>query len=321
MPTVSVIIPVYNVENYIRETIESVLDQNYQDFEILVVDDGSPDRSIEIVQQFADPRIKILRQANGGLASARNCGIRQASGEYIAFLDADDRWMPEMLQLHLNHLEQNPEIGVSFSPSTLIDLAGKPLSAALHPKLHHIQLADLFRCNVVGNGSAAVVRQAVCTAVKLPAATGKPDRYFHESLRANEDTEFWLRIAIQTHWKIEGIPQPLTQYRVNPHSLSRNFAGQLAYAQQALEIIRTYAPDIADQWGKVFLAYQLRYLARHAIRHRSGIDAVAMIHQALSTYPALVWEEPRRTLLTWATAQALRLHDRIMELAKQPSRA
>jgi glycosyltransferase involved in cell wall biosynthesis len=321
MSTVSVIIPVYNVEQYIGAAIESVLHQTYQDFEILVVDDGSPDRSLEIVQTFVDPRIKLLRQANGGLASARNCGMRHASGEYIAFLDGDDRWMPAMLHLHLNHLKQNPEIGVSFNPSTLIDSEGNDLGQALNPKLHPIQLADLFRCNVVGNGSAAVLRQAVCEAVKLPAETGKPDRYFQESLRANEDIEFWLRIAIQTSWQIAGIPQALTQYRVNPHSLSRNFAGQLAYGQQALEIIRTYAPDIADQWGKVFMAYQFRYLARHAIRHRCGSDAVAMIHQALSTYPALVWEEPRRTLLTWATAQALRLYDRVMELTQQPSRA
>jgi hypothetical protein len=203
----------------------------------------------------------------------------------------------------------------------LIDTEGNLLGTALNPKLHHIQLADLFRCNVIGNGSAAVVRQAVFNEIKLPPETGQPDRYFHESLRGAEDTEFWLRIAIQTHWKIEGIPPALTQYRVNPHSLSRNFAGQLACGQQVLEVIRTYAPDIADQWGQVFMAYQLRYLARHAIRHRCGIDAVALIHQALSTYPALIWEEPRHTLLTWATAYALRGRDRVMELATQPSRA
>lgn len=90
MPKVSVIIPVYNVEKYIAETISSVLAQTFTDFEAIVVDDESKDRSIVICENIGDPRIKIVRQQNRGLAGARNTGIRYAQGEYLAFLDSDD---------------------------------------------------------------------------------------------------------------------------------------------------------------------------------------------------------------------------------------
>jgi glycosyltransferase involved in cell wall biosynthesis len=127
MKKVSVIIPVYNVEKYISATVQSVLDQTYKNFELLIVDDGSPDRSIEICQQFDDPRIRIIRQPNRGVAAARNAGIRQAEGEYIALLDADDLWVPQKLEKHVEHLNSMPGVGVSFCRSAFIDPDDKPL--------------------------------------------------------------------------------------------------------------------------------------------------------------------------------------------------
>ncbi|HZV11070.1 MAG TPA: glycosyltransferase family 2 protein, partial [Novosphingobium sp.] len=94
VPTVSVIMPVYNVEPYVAEAITSVLAQTYADFELIIVDDGGQDRSVEICQGFEDPRIRIVHQANRGLAGARNTGILAARGRYLAFLDSDDRWLP-----------------------------------------------------------------------------------------------------------------------------------------------------------------------------------------------------------------------------------
>ncbi|NES42262.1 glycosyltransferase family A protein, partial [Moorena sp. SIO2C4] len=127
MKKVSVIIPVYKVEKYIAATVESVLAQTYKNFELLLIDDGSPDNSIQICQQINDPRIKIIRQDNQGVSAARNTGIRHAQGEYIAFLDGDDLWVPEKLEKHVLHQETSPHVGVSFSYSAFIDETGSPL--------------------------------------------------------------------------------------------------------------------------------------------------------------------------------------------------
>lgn len=121
---VTIVIPVYNVEAYIYQAIESVLAQTYPYFEVILVNDGSKDHSVEVCQKFDDPRIKILHQENQGPAAARNHGIRHAKGEYVAFLDGDDLWTPDKLVKHVEHLDRNPEVGVSFCPSRFIDDRG-----------------------------------------------------------------------------------------------------------------------------------------------------------------------------------------------------
>src|ERR671932_2783531 len=157
MKKVSVIIPAYQVENYIGAAIQSVVEQTYDNWELLIIDDGSPDRSVEVCRQFTDPRIKIISQENRGLAGARNTGIRNAQGEYLAFLDGDDVWFSEKLEKHVEHLENSPAVGVSFSPSGFIDEAGNAKGTYLKPKLREISPASLLRDNSIGNGSAAVV--------------------------------------------------------------------------------------------------------------------------------------------------------------------
>ena len=97
-PFFSVVIPLYNKQNYIKETIKSVLNQTFQNFEIVVVNDGSKDDSIKIIESIQDYRIKLVHQENSGVSVARNMGIKEANAKYIAFLDADDLWLPEFLQ-------------------------------------------------------------------------------------------------------------------------------------------------------------------------------------------------------------------------------
>ena len=166
-PFVSVIIPTYKVERYIAQTIQSVLDQTYSHFEVLVIDDESPDRSIEICQRFQDPRIRIIRQKNRGLAGARNTGIRHAQGTYLAFLDSDDLWRPEKLMQHVLHLESSPEVGVSFSRSAFIDTDGHPLGIYQMPKLTGINGPYLLCRNPIGNGSAPVIRRTALEAIQF----------------------------------------------------------------------------------------------------------------------------------------------------------
>jgi len=309
MKKVSVIIPVYCAEKYVEATVRSLLAQTYENFEALIIDDGSPDGSIEICQQFKDPRIKIITQENRGLAGARNTGIRHAQGYYIAFLDADDLWLPEKLAKHIEHLENSSNVGVSFSPSELIDESGNSLGTYLMPQLKEINVSDLFRQNPVGNGSAAVVRREVFDEIKFQDELYGTVEYFYfdDSLRRNEDIEFWLRVAIQTDWKLEGIPEYLTLYRVNSGGLSANFFKQLESWEQVLEKTHSYAPELVAQWGSLSKAYQLRYLARNALRLHAGSEAVQLIHQALAADWRILLKEPRRTLFILAVAHTLRL--------------
>lgn len=308
MQQVSVIIPVYGVEAYIAEAIQSVLDQTYQDFELLIVDDESPDLSVEICRQFTDPRIKILHQKNRGLAGARNTGIRHAQGAYLAFLDGDDLWLPEKLAQHVEHLEQCPQVGVSFSRSAFIDSHGESLGTYLMPQLSGITVQSLFRGNPVGNGSAAVVRRETLEAIRFQENLHGQveDFYFDDRFRRAEDIECWLRIAIQTEWQIAGIPAALTLYRVNAGGLSASLLKQFAAWEQVLEKTRTYAPELIAQWEEVSRAYRLRYLARSAIRLQEGKMAVDLWHQALKTYWKILLEEPKRTVRVGFAAYLLR---------------
>ncbi|MBD1935704.1 MULTISPECIES: glycosyltransferase family 2 protein [Cyanophyceae] len=307
MKKFSVIIPTYKVEKYIAAAIESVLNQTYQNFEIIVVNDDSPDRSIEICQQFTDSRIKIVSQKNRGLAGARNTGIRHAQGDYIALLDGDDLWLPEKLEKHFEHLESSPAVGISFSRSAFIDEAGNSLGTYLMPKLKEITPPDLLRDNPVGNGSAAVIRKEVLEAIKFQDNFYGTVEYFYfdDVFRQAEDIECWLRILLQTNWKIEGIPEALTLYRVNSGGLSASLLNQFEALQKVIEKTRSYAPELIAQWENPTKAYQLRYLARSAVRLKAGSMAVQLMHQALAAHWRLVFEQPRRTLMTLAAAYML----------------
>ncbi len=117
-PLVSVIVPVYNGERYLTKTIQSVLTQDYQPIEIIVVDDGSTDRTAEIVR--AQPNIHYIYQNNRGVSAARNTGIAAAQGEFLAFLDADDMWVPQKLSVQVSYLTQHPDVGFVYAYRRMI---------------------------------------------------------------------------------------------------------------------------------------------------------------------------------------------------------
>ncbi len=309
MKLVSVIVPTYNVEQYIAKTIKSILAQTYTNFELLVINDESPDRSVEICQQFKDPRIKIISQKNRGLAGARNTGIRHAKGDYLAFLDSDDLWLPEKLEKHVKHLESSPTVGISFSRSAFIDVNDKELGIYQMPKLKDITAEHLLCRNPIGNGSAPVIRRETLDEIKFEDNIHGEieDFYFDDRFRQSEDIECWIRIAIQTKWQIEGIPEALTLYRVNTEGLSANIFKQLASWEKVIDKTRQYAPELLEKWENTARAYQLRYLARRAVRLRDGKTAIELIFRALKTDFSILFGEPRRTLLTLFAACLLRI--------------
>ena len=309
MKLVSVIVPVYNVENYIAQTIDSVLNQTYTNFELLIIDDESPDRSIEIALQFDDPRIKIIRQKNRGLAGARNTGIRHAQGDCLAFLDSDDLWLPEKLAQHVKHLESAPQVGVSFSRSQFIDGEGKELGIYQMPKLQDITPDHLLCRNPIGNGSAPVIRKEVFAAICFQDNLhGEVENfYFDENFRQSEDIECWLRIAAETPWKIEGIGEALTLYRVNGEGLSANVLKQYDSWEQMIQKHRDRSPELLAKYENPARAFQLRYLARRAVRLKNGKMAVSLTHQALATHWQIILSEPSRTVQTIFAAYLLKL--------------
>ncbi|MGB6298834.1 MAG: glycosyltransferase family 2 protein [Rivularia sp. (in: cyanobacteria)] len=308
MKKVSVIIPVYNAEKFVAATIQSVLSQTYENFEIIVVDDGSPDGSIEVCKLFKDSRIKIIHQANRGLPGARNTGIRHASGDYLAFLDADDIWLPEKIEKHVHHLNISPTVGISFCYSAFINEKGNYTGLYQKPrKLYDITPSYVLCRNPVGNGSTAVIRREVFEDIKCQDNLYGivEDYYFDENLRRAEDIECWLRISIQTRWRHEGIPETLTLYRLSSSGLSANALKQLEALEKVVEKTRSYAPDIMLHCEKVARAYHLRYTVRRLVSMGDGITAVKLFNQALANHWRIILEEPGKTLLTGCAAYVL----------------
>lgn len=309
MITVSVVMPVYNVAKYVAKAVDSVLNQTFENFELIIVDDQSPDESISICKSFQDSRIQIIHQKNLGLAGARNTGIQHAKGRYIALLDADDYWAPEKLARHVEHLEKNPKLGVSYCPSIFIDDEGHSLGIMQNPKLKNIGMEDIFCRNPVGNGSAPVIRKAVFDDIAYLGISNGALRswYFDETFKQSEDIECWLRMASQTQWLFEGIEQPLTYYRVNENGLSANVVNQFNSWKRACQKLAMKAPEAFSAWGKLAEAYQLRYLARRAIRSRNSLLALKLALMAIETDFRILFKEPKRTVNTLLCAGLLNL--------------
>lgn len=314
MKKVSVVIPVYKAEEYVAITIQSLLDQTYKNLEILIVDDGSPDRSIDVCRRFSDPRIQIIQQENRGLPGARNTGIRHATGDFIGFLDADDIWLPDKVAKHIDHFNSSPHIGISFSYSAFIDSNGNYTGIYQIPrKIRNITPSYVLCRNPVGNGSAAIIRRETFDAIKFqdnPYGLVE-DCYFDERLRfANADAtdlECWTRIATHTHWQQEGIPEALTLYRVNSGGLSANAMKQFEAIERVIEKSCNSAPEVLGAYRNLARAYYMRYVSRRAVTLRDGDLAVTMINRALTTNWQILLEEPRRTIMTIGAAYFVKL--------------
>lgn len=191
---VSVIIPLYNKAEWVKRAIDSVLSQTFQDFEIVIVDDGSTDGGDKIVEKINDARIKFIRQHNAGAAAARNTGITNSKGQWIAFLDADDVWLPDNLMSHIGLLKKHPTIEWStgfsnrrLSDGTLNEVSFKKNSRQL---FRGGVIADsfIFVCNGGGlDTDGVMIRKKIFDRVGL----------MDTNLKTAEDVDMWLRIALE----------------------------------------------------------------------------------------------------------------------------
>jgi len=211
MPIVSVIIPTHNRNGFLQSAIESVLNQTFQAFEIIVVDDASIDDVQSIVQGFHDRRIKYIRhEINKGEAGARNTGIMHSKGEFIAFLDDDDIWFPDKLELQMNVLENShTHVGGIYSGFIAME-CDKQISHTWIPTSKGDIYQDLLVKNTIGTPSTLLIKRACIETAGV----------FDENLFYNVDHDFYLRIA--KHFHFEYIAKPLVQYNIHENRLSNN---------------------------------------------------------------------------------------------------
>jgi len=208
----SVIIPLYNKEKYIANTLRSVLAQTFSDFEVIIVNDGSTDGSAEIVTQFEDPRIRYYAQENQGVSTTRNFGIAVAKSDYITFLDADDYWYPEFLEVMKQNVADFPNASV-FSAAI-----EKQTSKGIFPAQYSVEKTDDRQ--LVNYFTSSYKETIICTsAAVFHKAVFEKSGIFDTEIKSGQDTDLWIRIGllflVLFDWQI------LARYVYVPNSLSK----------------------------------------------------------------------------------------------------
>jgi glycosyltransferase involved in cell wall biosynthesis len=248
MPLVSVIIPVYNGEKTIRETIESVLIQTLCDIEVIVINDGSQDATLEIVEQLQDTRLQVFSYPNAGSSASRNRGIALASSEYISFIDADDLWTTDKLEAQFKALEANPQAAVAYSWSDFIDESGHFLRAGSHMTVTGDVYPKLLTYYFLENGSNALFRKQALLDVGG----------FDESLVGAEDWDLCLRVAARYHFV--AVPSAQVLYRQPLISMSSNVPRLEVDSLKVIEQAFNQAPESLQHLKKQALANLYIYL-------------------------------------------------------------
>ena len=203
---VSIVIPVYNAERFIKETIESVLNQTYTNFEILLIDDCSKDNSRKIIESFDDKRIVYhLQEKNGGAGVARNTALTMAKGQYIAFLDADDVWEKDKLEKQIAIM--NSDVWFTYTGASLIDEDSNMLKKKRKVK-KHISYRGLLKNTMIITSSVLIDRNH----------TGK---FLMSEIRSGQDYATWLML-LHKKGVAYGVTEPLCRYRLVSDSLSSN---------------------------------------------------------------------------------------------------
>ena len=216
LPKVSVLIPAYNAMDYLPQTLESVIAQDFSDYEVVIVNDGSSDGIEDWFTGLSEKRVRLISQKNRGLAGARNTAIAHARGEYLALLDADDLWEPEKLRLQVDILEQNLEVGLVYTWLALVDMDAQPTGRFLQSNQEGWVWRDLIHRNFVGCGSTPLIRRDCF----------EQEGGFDENLGSYmEDLDMWLRLSLKYEFRV--IKQPLVGYRQRPNSASKNWDAML----------------------------------------------------------------------------------------------
>jgi glycosyltransferase involved in cell wall biosynthesis len=253
MPLISVVIPIYNGEETIQETLKSVFDQTFQDFEVIVINDGSRDNSLKVLQEVSESRLTVYSYPNSGQAASRNRGISHSNGKYIAFLDADDLWTPDKLDAQLKALQNHPKAALAYSWTDYIDEVGNFLQHGRHITANGNIYEDILVNNFIENGSNPLVD------CKVFSEVGN----FDEKLPPAEDWEMWIRIA--SCYEFVAVPKAQVLYRVTINSSSANIPKQEKQCLKAIDKAFSQVPDSLKPLKHKSLTNIYKYLFWKAI--------------------------------------------------------
>ena len=277
-PLVSVIIPAYNAEKFIERTLHSVLSQTYQNLEVIVVDDGSQDRTAEIVRSIAeqDRRVILLQQANSGVAAARNLGIQKSKGEFIAPIDADDIWYPQNIEKQVECiLEAEPSVGLVYAWSVDIDeedlVTGEFRASQIEGEVYTTLLLHDF----IANASSVLIRRSCFEKVG-----GYDSNLKAQNGQGGEDLDLYLRIA--EYYEFRVIPEFLVGYRKLPDSMSCDYR-QMAKSRELIwQSIRQKYPNMPACISRLSNSSFYMNLARQSSRCGRDKSTLYWLYKALS---------------------------------------
>lgn len=259
MPLVSVVIPTYNRADYIGETIESVLQQTYPNIEVIVVDDGSTDDTREVVRRF-EPQVRYVWQENAERGACRNHGLRLARGEYIAFLDSDDLWLPTKVAEGVEFLSANPAVGLVCTDAMQIDAEGKELRVLRARGASGRVTERLLQKNFVLMGT-----HLVRTALVRKIGGFREER----ELSGSEDWEMWVRLSLRTDFAY--LPKVTAKVRTHPANTMTNASAMHRAMARAAELFRQ-SEELASRYPKALRRMDANIALVNAINYCSQRD-------------------------------------------------
>lgn len=287
--SVSVVIPAYNHSAFLGGTLQSVFEQHLRPVEVIVVDDGSTDRTGDVLRMYGN-RLLVLSQPNRGVAAARNAGAAAASGALLAFLDADDVWLPTKLERQVARVLLEPELGLVHCGVQEIDSGGRVLGIRLDGLEGWISREMLlFRRGVIlGGGSAAIVPRAVFEHVGG----------FDEGLSTSADWDLYYRIA--RRYRVGFVPEALVRYRVHSGNMHRNVH------VMARDMLKAYANAFSERDSELQRVRHLAYGRLHSMLagsfFRAGEYGLFLRHALAS----VAWQPKRLGYFAGYPARALR---------------
>jgi len=234
-PLVSVVIATYNMAQHLPSAVQSILAQTYENIELLIIDDGSSDNTQNVLEPFLkDSRAIYRRQENKGQAAAKNHGVFEAKGKYIAFLDADDMWVSEKLELQIPVFSKSKAIGIVYAKVMCINESGEHIGIASNNMLRGRLSSQLFVRNNIGFGTSVVKKEC------FERLGG-----FNESIRMGIDYDLWLRFS--TQYEFDYVDSPLLYYRIWPGQMSNNCKGRYLNGIQIMKNFLHNFPGVIDK--------------------------------------------------------------------------
>lgn len=276
-PLVSVVIPAYNAERFISRTLESVLAQSYSHLEVLVINDGSTDCTATIVEWFAqqDTRIRLFTQPNTGVAAARNLAIRQAHGQFVAVIDADDLWYPDQITQQVACFCKSPDtVGLVYSWSIDIDEQDRPLSGIHAAEITGNVHPTLLCHNFLGNASCTMMRRS-----SLMQVGGYDEQFQAQNAYGCEDWDLYLRIAEEYEFGV--VPEFLVGYRKLQHSMSYDYDRMARSHALMLKRVQQRHPQLSGWLYRLSRSSLYLYFGQQANQHGADREAVRWLIQAV----------------------------------------